>query len=129
MKGSFDLLQQIGDAVGVETGTAAAETSESNAEGRSFRGPARHEPPAQGLVDDIPKGAAGPPTLSLQLRRHVIVQRQGRAHIMMIGIRHHDVKMERQDSQGRVPEWGQTPVCPLRSHAMNARSLSGLRTT
>ena len=93
MQGTLDLFEQIGNAVGVETRAAAAETSGSDAKGRALRGSFRHQPPAQGVVDHVTKGAARPAALGLQLRRHVIVQRQGGAHIMMLDVVHHDVNV------------------------------------
>lgn len=106
MKGAFDLFQEIGDAVGVETRAAASETSGSNAEGRTLRRAVRHQAAAQSVVDDLAKGAAGPPALGLQLRRDVIVQRQGGAHIMMISIRHHDVKTRIRPDEKRPATTG-----------------------
>jgi nucleoid-associated protein YgaU len=101
VKGTFDLFQQVGDAVGVQTGTTAAKTPRSNAEGGALRRPLRHQPAAQGGVDYLAKGPPGPSALGFQLRRHIVVQRQRGAHIMMIDLTHHDVNAARVNFRRR----------------------------
>jgi hypothetical protein len=46
----------------------------------------------EGVVDHIPERAAGSASQPLQLGRDIVIERQRGSHILMLAIRHHDVK-------------------------------------
>jgi hypothetical protein len=81
----FDLLQQIADVVQSDSGAPAPEAARANLKRRAFAWPVRHQAAAERVIDDVAKRAAGPARRSFQLRGHVIVEGERRAHIMMIG--------------------------------------------
>lgn len=92
MQRPFDLVEQIGDAVGVEARSPPSETTRAHAERRTPEGPNRHQSAAESVVDHVPKGTAGPPAFRLQLCGHIVVEGQGRSHILMLIPSHHDVQ-------------------------------------
>ena len=55
-------------------------------------GPPVFEPPAQHIVDDFAERTAGPLRFRLELGGHVVVEGQRRAHVLMLYLRHHDVR-------------------------------------
>ncbi len=93
MKRAFDLFEQIGNVIQTDSGPQSSEVTRPNLERRSPGGVGGgDQAPAQRLVDDLPERPARPAGLRLQLRRHIFIQRQRCAHIMMLVQEHHDVK-------------------------------------
>jgi hypothetical protein len=92
VSGPFDLLEQRLDIVDREAGPKAAEAAGRDSKHLPRPGPRRQQSAPQRLVDDIPERAPGLPDCTLELRRHIIIERQRRAHIMMMATTHQDVK-------------------------------------
>jgi hypothetical protein len=89
---AFNLVEQFRDVVQVPTGQPA--TKRSRVDRKSISRPlleGRGESTTKRLVDDITKRAPGSADDGLQLCRDVVIERQGRPHIMMLSSRHHDV--------------------------------------
>ena len=94
MKRPFDLLDELSDVIERETGAQASEVVRQNLEAstcatRLFTG----EASTHGFVDDLAERLARSANLRFHLGCHVLVQRQRRSHISMLGNRHHDVKI------------------------------------
>ena len=49
------------------------------------------QPASQRFVDDVSEGPPGAARFRLELYRHIIVQGEGRSHVLMLQPRHHDV--------------------------------------
>jgi len=90
---SFDLVQQLADVVQAETGAECAEIPRDHLKwpppcGRARRG----QSAAERVVHGVPERPVRLPRLRPQLRGHVLVEGQRRSHIMMLIIKHQDVK-------------------------------------
>ena len=93
MAGPFDLFEQFADVVEIETRAKPTEIAGLDDERRPVDARRRsHQAPAEGLVHYLPERPAGAPRLGLKLGSHVVVERQGSAHIMMLSREHHDVQ-------------------------------------
>ena len=89
---TLDLFEQVSDVVQVETGRKRPEISRVDDEALPRRGRARLLQPApKRVIDDLAKRPSGLPGLGFQLGGDVVVQSEGRAHILMLTIEHHDV--------------------------------------
>ena len=92
MERPFDALQELTDIVEAEPGPQVAEIPGDDGEAAARRGGARRgKPPAKGLVNCLTERSVRSSGFGLQLRRHVLVQRQRGTHIMMLMLKHHDV--------------------------------------
>lgn len=99
MQRALHLLDQIGDVVQVESGPSASEfTSLDDKSLARFRPRCICQTSTKCVVDHIAEGASGPPGQGLQLGRHIVIKRQGRSHIMMLNMEHHDVKRHQQSA-------------------------------
>ena len=91
----FDLFKKLADVIEVEAGPHRAEVTCLDDKRRPVHARrCRHQSAPERLVHHIPKRPTRAPRLGLQLGRHVVVERQGRAHIMMLINKHHDVNDE-----------------------------------
>lgn len=91
MQRALELIEQFTDVVEVEPGPDGPEVTGANLEGRaSVRGRRAGQASTEYLVDDLLERLAGPARPRFQLRRHVVIERQGRAHILMLKKAHHD---------------------------------------
>ena len=90
---AFDFLEQAADVIQAETRSEGAEVARVHFKwclpGRSLLA---DEPAPQRVVHDVPERAPGPPRQLFQFCCHVVIERQGRSHIMMLLARHRDVK-------------------------------------
>ena len=92
MIGAFDFVQQSRYAIQAETGLESTEVSSFDLEGRrGLCGASRQQASPEGVVDHFSEGPAGLPCFGLQLGGHVVIKRQSRTHVKMLGPRHHDV--------------------------------------
>lgn len=85
MRGSFNLLEQVGHAVETQARPKVAEIAGHDPK-RSLaarRGLSRQSAP-QGVVHRFPKGAAQAPRARLQLRRDIVIKGECGAHILML---------------------------------------------
>ena len=79
-------LEQVADVVQAEAGPERAEVARADLE-RRLRVPipaAVREREPQALVDDFLERLAGTPDLGLEPAGDVLVERQGRSHILML---------------------------------------------
>ena len=85
MEGPLELLDQAGDVVEVQTGTERTKIARADDERRPLAcsGHGR-EPPPQSVIDDVTERAACLSRAQPQFRGDVLIERQGRAHIMML---------------------------------------------
>lgn len=84
MPRAFDLLEQLTDVLVVEPG-AELQRARLDDEGRApLEVPPQRESQPQGLVDDLLERGASAAGLGFELRRHVIIESESRAHIMML---------------------------------------------
>ena len=94
MQRALHLLDQISDVVQVESGPSASEfTSLDDKSLARWRPRCMCQPSTKCVIDHIAKGASSPPGHRLQLGGHILIERQGRSHIMMLCVEHHDVKL------------------------------------
>ena len=94
MVGALDPFEQVADVVEGEAGPEAAETACLDPERSApLGGTSRHQAVPQRFVDDVAKGAPRAPGYGLQPRRDILIKGQRRPHILMLGERHHDVKV------------------------------------
>ena len=95
MERALDLLEHIGDVVQVESWPEAPEVASLDLE-RLARGRGRGagETAPEGVVDHVAERPARSPDQGLQLAGDVVVEGERRAHILMLELRHHDVKAE-----------------------------------
>ena len=90
---SLDLLDEIRDAVEGKAGPQLPEVPGLHPEGSLERTMSRGRDAAtQRRVYGLLEGLAGASRLGLEPGSDVLVERQGRSHIMMLGQRHNDVK-------------------------------------
>jgi hypothetical protein len=93
MQRALHLLDQISDVVQVESGSSASEVTSLDDKSLSRLRPRRIcQTSTKCVIDHIAKGASSPTGHRLQLGGHIIIERQGRAHIMMLHVEHHDVQ-------------------------------------
>lgn len=92
MSRPFDSLQNLRDVVQAAPRTPPAKAARRDPETLAARRPLRHQASPKRLVDHVAECAPAPPRRSLQLRRHIVIQGERRSHILMIVLRHHDVK-------------------------------------
>jgi hypothetical protein len=94
MQRALHLLDQIRDVVEVESGPSASEfTSLDDKSLARLRPQCICQTSTKCVIDHIAEGASSPPGHRLQLGGHIIIERQGRSHIMMLYVKHHDVKL------------------------------------
>ena len=94
MPPALDLLEEAGDAVERDARPQPPEIARFDSKHRLRPDRPVGEAPPQDIVHDVTKGPARASHLDFQLGRHVVVQRQGRPHITMLALRHHDVNTE-----------------------------------
>jgi hypothetical protein len=95
MQRPFDLLEERADVVQVEPRPQCAKVTRRDGEGCArFRSGECRQPSTQGVVDNVAERASRAARLRLQPRCHILVKGQRRPHIMMLYIKHHDVKRE-----------------------------------
>lgn len=87
----FDLFEELADVVEGQAGPQRTEIPGLHDIRRPIDARGDHQPPSEGLVHDLPKRATRASRLGPELGRYVVVERQGRAHIMMLSHKHHDV--------------------------------------
>jgi hypothetical protein len=93
MQRALHLLDQISDVVQVESGPSAAElTSVDDKSLARLRPRCIGQASTKCVIDHLAKGASSPTGHRLQLGGHIIIEGQGRSHIMMLHVEHHDVK-------------------------------------
>jgi hypothetical protein len=92
MKQTLRLFDELGYSVQAEPRPEIAEVAGRDLEGWPLSGdaPAR-QPGAQRLVDNFLEGPAGAARFRLQLGGHVVIESEGRSHVLMLGGRRHDV--------------------------------------
>ena len=101
MQRTLYLLEQAGDAVHRQTGVEPAQVADPDTERRCRgRRALRREPTPEGFVDGHLEGTPGTTRLSPKLGRDVVIEGQGRTHIMMLLGKHHDVKQARDAATG-----------------------------
>jgi hypothetical protein len=88
---TFDLLQQVRDAVEREARSQVAEVACGDFEGALGGRAAGRETAPQRLVDDLPERPSRTAHLRAELPGHVLVERQRGPHIKMLVSTHHDV--------------------------------------
>lgn len=93
MERSLDLLDEIRDVVEAEAGPQGPEVTNRHPEGRARRGGEPGKTASQRVVDHLAEGQARPPRQRLQPRRHVLIEGERRAHVMMLKREHHDVNV------------------------------------
>ena len=92
VKRAFDTLDQLGDIVQRKPLLQIAQIAGSYFEGPPLGGDTlARQPSAQRVVDDLAKGSPGTPRFRLELGRDIVVQGERRPHVLMLGLRHHDV--------------------------------------
>jgi hypothetical protein len=84
VKWTFHLVEQISDIVEIQSGTALPELTRADHKRLPLVRLRVGEPTSKRLVDHVAEGAAGSADQQFQFCRDIIVQRQGRAHIMML---------------------------------------------
>ena len=93
MQRAFNLIEQLPDVVHVEPGPPPAEVTGLDPERLAHPWVRRtRQTTAKRLVDHVPERATGPARERFELRGDVVVEGQGRPHIMMLSMKHHDVK-------------------------------------
>jgi hypothetical protein len=92
MKRALGLFDELGHVVQAEPRPNLAQIAGLKLEGWPLSGdaPAR-QPGAQRLVDNFLEGPAGAARFRLQLGGHVVIESEGRSHVLMLGGRRHDV--------------------------------------
>lgn len=97
MQRPFDVFEQIGNAVQADPRPPRSEIASPHAERPAPHwGSAGGEAATKGFVHHCFERAAASPRHRLQLRRHVVIKRNRRSHILMLLRRHHDVKRARK---------------------------------
>ena len=92
VKRAFDTLDELGDIVQRKPRLQIAQIAGSYLEGPPLGGDAlARQPSAQRVVDDLAKGSPGTLRFRLELGHDIIVQGKRRPHVLMLGLRHHDV--------------------------------------
>jgi hypothetical protein len=104
---AFDPLEDLADIVEVQAGAKIAEVSGLHGEPPAHARCAGHgQAPTDCLVHGLAERAVGLPGFSPQFRGHIVIEREGRSHIMMLAIEHHDVNEdsaeERPGGAGRM---------------------------
>ena len=94
MRPAFNLVKHLRDVVQIEPGPPATQVADFNLEGlpRPRRGRGG-QTSAERLVDDRAERPPSPSRERLQLGGDVVIQRQGGSHILMLTVKHHDVKV------------------------------------
>ena len=89
----LDRLQQIADVVEAQARTERAQVPRGDPEGRLHAPilPLLRKSESQALVDNFLERLARAPNLRLEPGRHVLVEAQGGAHILMLQTTNHDV--------------------------------------
>ena len=86
MKRAFNLLDELGDIVQGKPRPEVAEIAGRDLEGSRLGGDASaRQSAAQRLVDDLLERPAGAARFRLELGRHVVVEGEGRPHVLMLG--------------------------------------------
>jgi hypothetical protein len=93
MQRAFDFLEQRSDIVQAQPWSELAEIASLNPKRLSVRGRGRVQSAAQGVVDDVLERTPAAPRQCLQLAHHIVIERQGGAHFMMLNTGHHDVNL------------------------------------
>ena len=127
MERALEALEDLTNVVQAEARSQVAQVAGGNPErlGRLRDAPAR-QAPTNGVVHDVAKRPAGRSRLRAEFCRDVLVEGQGRTHIMMLKAKHHDVKpfpassaSSRSSGRSRTPAGEQRmPLCaapPYRS--------------
>jgi hypothetical protein len=95
MERPFGDLEQVADVVETQAWPESAEVASLDLKGRQG-GPAPatvKEGLAQKLVDYRPEGLSRAPNFGLEPRRHILVERESSAHILMLVSAHQDVNL------------------------------------
>ncbi len=93
MDRAFKLLQKIANVVQTEPGTKRTQVSCFDA--KRPMGPLsffREERQAEILIHDFLERPTATSSFRLELGGNVIVQSESRSHVLMMAVRHHDVK-------------------------------------
>ena len=86
MQGPFDLLDHVSDAVKGDARPPSSEVASMDAKWLApSRANCRRKAAPQGLVQDLLEGPSRSSGDALELCRHVVVERNRRPHIMMLG--------------------------------------------
>ena len=93
MKWTFDLVEQIGNVVEIQSRTARSELPCIDDKRLPRLRLRVGEPTSKRLVDDVAEGASGSTDQQFQLRRDIVVQRQCCPHFLMLSAKHHDVHL------------------------------------
>ena len=97
MQWPFDLFDEIGNVVQIESRPKASEVTGLDRERLTRRRGRRPGPaPSQRIVDHIAEGPPRPARQGLELGGDVIIQGQRGAHTLMLMARHHDVNGPRR---------------------------------
>jgi hypothetical protein len=95
VKRTFHLIEQIRNAVQIDAGTATSERSGADDKRLSGVQLCRlGEATTEHVIHDLAQRPAGPPYFRFQLCRDVVIERQRGSHIMMLVMKHHDVKFQ-----------------------------------
>lgn len=93
MKRALDLIDEPGHIIQTQSWPEIAEVARDYSEvPRPGGGAPARQAAAQRLVDDLTEGPAGAARFRLELGRDIVVQGKRRSHVLMLGLRHHDVK-------------------------------------
>ena len=105
MQRALDLLDQISDVVQVESGPSASEFASLDDKSLArLRPRCICQTSSKCVIDHIAEGASSPTGHRLQLGGHIVIKRQGRSHIMMLCMKHHDVKQATLPFSSRFTE-------------------------
>ena len=102
MKRAFGLFDELGYIVQAEPWPQIAEIAGRNLKGllRGGDTPTR-QPAAQRLVDDLLEGPACAARFRPEVGGNVVVESEGRSHVLMLARRHHDVNAQGKSDIGQ----------------------------
>ena len=94
MEWTFHLLKEIADIVERQPRLEITQIARPYLKWLAWsRRPTASQSATQRFVDDFAERPAGTPRLRLQLGGHIVIEGQGGTHALMLGKRHHDVKL------------------------------------